>query len=169
MRKILDLVGERFGRLVVLHKDPNKKRYWICKCDCGKIISAFSGNLLSRLTKSCGCLNSELASQRRLIDLTGKTFGRLTVLRRADENANNGNPRWICKCSCKDKSIVKVSGWNLTRGHTQSCGCLARELVSARRRKWMTPDEERLSDIYNAMHQRCYDKNNKKLGKSIER
>jgi len=60
--ELKDLVGKRFGRLVVIRRVDNDKHYntmWLCKCDCGeeKIIAADS---LSRgLTKSCGCLNKE--------------------------------------------------------------------------------------------------------------
>lgn len=161
MGKEVDLTGRPFGRLTALHRSEKNPRYWVCQCKCGNTRTVFSGNLTRGLTKSCGCLNREMASARKLADLTGRTFGRLTVLKRADKNASNGNPKWICRCSCPNHTITEVASGDLLYGHTQSCGCLAREQVSARRRKWMTPDEERLSDIYNAMHQRCYDKNNK--------
>ena len=161
MGKCVDWIGKKFGRLTVIGHDQSKKRYLICKCDCGNTISTFSGNLQRGLTKSCGCLNRELASQRRLEDLTGRVFERLTVLRRADKNATNGNPRWVCQCSCPDKTIIEVSGYDLTRGHTRSCGCLAKELAGTYFRKWLTEDEENLSHVYNAMKQRCYDPNNK--------
>ena len=46
----------------------------------------------------------------RLIDLTGQTFGRLTVLRKDDNRKTNCGSYWICKCSCgKEKSIRSSS------------------------------------------------------------
>lgn len=54
------------------------------------------------------------------IDLSGKTFGRLTVLERADNSAK-GNARWKCQCECGNETVV--SGYDLRSGKTQSCGC----------------------------------------------
>lgn len=53
-------------------------------------------------------------------DLTGKKFGKLTVLKR-DENAKAGRSRWICKCECGKKAPVLRN--HLTTGHATSCGC----------------------------------------------
>ncbi len=57
------------------------------------------------------------------IDLTERRFGRLLVLQRAP----NVNKRtyWLCRCDC-GKSAIVFSG-SLSRGFTQSCGCLRRE------------------------------------------
>lgn len=64
-----------------------------------------------------------------LRDLVGQTFGRLTVVSRAD-NDKHGHPRWLCQCECGTERIVL--GASLSRGHTTSCGCLGRELSSSR-------------------------------------
>lgn len=58
-----------------------------------------------------------------LIDLTGRRFGRLVVLRRADFNKGNF-PVWICRCDCDPEKDVMVTGAALRDGHTRSCGCL---------------------------------------------
>lgn len=63
----------------------------------------------------------------KLIDLTGKTFGRLTVLYRAENNSNNGHVKWVCSCSCGNSKLIEVNGTHLRNGHTQSCGCLQKE------------------------------------------
>lgn len=62
------------------------------------------------------------------IDLTGKKFGRLTVLKRA-KNDKNGSTKWLCRCDCGNERII--SGKSLRNGHTQSCGCLNKERTSA--------------------------------------
>lgn len=54
----------------------------------------------------------------KVIDLTGQTFGRLTVIERAS-NDNQGRARWLCECSCEDKNKVIVSGYNLRNKKTQ--------------------------------------------------
>lgn len=58
------------------------------------------------------------------LDLVGKKFGRLTVLNYLKLG------KCECVCSCGNTSLVFTS--NLKRGHTQSCGCLAREKSSIR-------------------------------------
>ena len=53
-------------------------------------------------------------------DVTGKKFGRLTVLRRSSKNST-GNYRWWCRCECG--RLTRVVGGSLMSGHTVSCGC----------------------------------------------
>ena len=55
----------------------------------------------------------------RLIDLTGRRFGMLTVLRRSE--TPHSCVYWTCQCECGQ--IIEVSGNNLKRGHHVSCGC----------------------------------------------
>lgn len=54
-------------------------------------------------------------------DLTGLTFGRLTVLRRAP-NDRRGQTYWVCLCVCDNETITRSA--SLKSGHAQSCGCL---------------------------------------------
>ena len=63
----------------------------------------------------------------RLIDLTGRTFGRLTVIRKAGRS-KTGTMKWLCKCECGNESITRSD--NLRNGRAQSCGCLRREVPS---------------------------------------
>lgn len=75
--KSMDLTGLIIGKLLVLEKSQNRKTkngtsavYWKCKCDCGKIIDIYFKGLLTKTTKSCGCLKIEHISK-----LNKKTFG----------------------------------------------------------------------------------------------
>lgn len=63
------------------------------------------------------------------IDITGQVFGRLTVLRRV-ENDKYSRAVWECRCECGN--IPTVSGKQLRSGKTKSCGCLCRENASKR-------------------------------------
>jgi hypothetical protein len=56
--------GVRFGRLVTIEPVEGKRSSWSCKCDCGKVKVALSGNLIYGGTKSCGCLKSEVTTSR---------------------------------------------------------------------------------------------------------
>lgn len=58
----------------------------------------------------------------KLIDMTGRTFGRLTAIERAPRK--NGRVQWLCQCRCGNK--VAVDGTKLRIGHTRSCGCMRR-------------------------------------------
>ena len=58
---ILDLTGQRFGKLVCLEKTSIKKHsnyIWKCKCDCGNITYVEASCLTKGDTKSCGCIKS---------------------------------------------------------------------------------------------------------------
>lgn len=64
MGKLIDLTGQRFGRLVVLNRasGPVKKGChvkWRCQCDCGKEIVTSSSNLRMGASTSCGCWRIE--------------------------------------------------------------------------------------------------------------
>ncbi len=64
----------------------------------------------------------------KFIDLAGQKFGRLTVLRRAENHIlPNGKPRtqWLCQCACGNQVIV--SAQNLRGETAMSCGCLRLE------------------------------------------
>lgn len=61
------------------------------------------------------------------IDLTGQTFGRLTVLEFAGNHPKKGGALWKCICSCVDKTVVIIQGQHLKNGETKSCRCWNRE------------------------------------------
>lgn len=61
------MVGQRFGRLVVLavdSKDANYMVFWYCRCDCGNNKVIVGTRLRNGKTKSCGCLAREQAASR---------------------------------------------------------------------------------------------------------
>jgi hypothetical protein len=68
MGRLVDLVGNRFGRLVVVDRavDSHSPRHpkWKCECDCGKTKTVVGCNLRSGATKSCGCLARESSTNR---------------------------------------------------------------------------------------------------------
>jgi len=68
--KLINLVGRRFGRIVVLERKlPNSpwgKAKWTCKCDCGNIRICYASDLLGGKTKGCGCYQKEVSRKRML-------------------------------------------------------------------------------------------------------
>jgi hypothetical protein len=68
MGKLKDLTGQRFGRLTVCRRVENSndgRVRWLCLCECGNEIVVLGYSLVSGNTRSCGCLNKELITQRR--------------------------------------------------------------------------------------------------------
>lgn len=66
----------------------------------------------------------------KFIDLTGKVFGRLTVIERAEDRiypSGQKQTQWVCKCSCVNQNTVIVSTNSLNSGQVKSCGCLQKE------------------------------------------
>lgn len=59
-----DLIGEKFGRVLVLERAPSRhgRAHWLCQCDCGKTKVILGRSLRKGRTKSCGCLRKELAT-----------------------------------------------------------------------------------------------------------
>lgn len=60
MAKKIEMLGKRFGRLVVISEFPQRKNnqiLWVCKCDCGNTTNPIYGaHLRNGETKSCGCI-----------------------------------------------------------------------------------------------------------------
>jgi len=70
MSKRSDLTGQKFGKLTgikYVNSNKNGHAVWLCKCDCGCIITALAHQIKSGNTKSCGCLKSEVATKRNTI------------------------------------------------------------------------------------------------------
>lgn len=85
MGKCIDLIGQRFDRLLVIKRVENyiNKKYqvsqWLCICDCGNEVVVRSDSLRSGKVRSCGCLHKESASKQgsknkkyNTYDLTGE-------------------------------------------------------------------------------------------------
>lgn len=95
----------------------------------------------------------------KLIDLTGKKFGRLRVVNRADDYISPKGyvaVNWLCKCDCGNTPIVR--GCNLKSGLTKSCGC---EKVDHPTQLKHGGKGTRLYKIWKSMRTRCNNPNDK--------
>lgn len=134
MGKFKDLTGQKFGKLTVIKRDEDRfttsgkrKTMWLCHCDCGNIITVRTNSLTTNHTKSCGCLPSGTPK-----DLTGMKFGRLTALKRVnDEYSPSGKKKimWKCLCDCGNVFIAQSTDLTKANGGTKSCGCLKLEKI----------------------------------------
>ncbi|PWF99650.1 hypothetical protein [Levilactobacillus bambusae] len=67
MSRLIDLKGQRFGRLVALEiagQKGNGNKLWLCQCDCGNTCIKDGYNLRHGITKSCGCLVKDVAREK---------------------------------------------------------------------------------------------------------
>lgn len=129
MRKT-DVTGQKFGMLTVLRESDSvryykhfRQRYMVCKCDCGNEKEVIIGNLRNGTTSSCGCnhYGHKKGIRCKHIDLTGKVFGKLTVLNESYYDYEKKLTFWNCKCECGGSSLVVTS--SLRSGNAKSCGC----------------------------------------------
>lgn len=68
-------------------------------------------------------------------NLTGQTFGRLTVLGLDPKRTKFGQTQWRVKCSCGNPKEFLIVGYTMKSGNTTSCGCLRREKTGDKFRK----------------------------------
>ena len=69
MPKLMDITGDRYGRLVVVERNGHKngRTAWLCRCDCGKTKTVTANCLRTGSTSSCGCLKAEHCREVGLI------------------------------------------------------------------------------------------------------
>lgn len=122
---LIDLAGQKIGRLQVISRverrwPGDRAVRWLCKCDCGKEVIKYSAAIRNSKLASCGCIKSNI------IDLAGQEIGRLTVIKRVENNTRK-RVQWLCKCSCGNLVKVTSSSLRKKKGGARSCGCLRKE------------------------------------------
>lgn len=129
--KAPDLIGQSFGRLTVLARSgfyrggTHREAQWLCRCDCGNEVVKTTTYLRGSNCPSCGCAKSDKTSEVKRLDLVGKRFGFLTVVKSLpSKKTSGGNPVAMneCVCDCGNKAICSTN--SLICGNTKSCGCL---------------------------------------------
>lgn len=85
----------------------------------------------------------------KIIDLTEKRFGKLTVIKKHNQD-KWGGWNWLCMCDCGNETVV--SGGHLRGLKTKSCGCSRKETKNFTHK--MTGS--RLYKVWHAMKSRCY-------------
>lgn len=146
--RVIDLSGQRFGKLLVIRKDISKPTgdgipaSWICDCDCGIQKSIKSKLLRNGDAKSCGCMQrihqpGSKPRGQRLMDMAGERFGDCVVIRFVERRKNR--TIWECLCDCGN--IFTTGAQDLRGNQCFSCGCtqyqrasITRQLKPGRRR-----------------------------------
>lgn len=108
-KKTMELEGKKFGLWEVLEYTGGIDKTWKCKCDCGTIANVKEFDLIHNKSTKC---NNPVHRNKK--DLTGQTFGELTVQYYA------GKMRWHCVCSCGNEKDILTR--YLLDGTSKSCG-----------------------------------------------
>lgn len=153
------IVGERYGRLVILRHVRNEyqprsdgKQQLIrmveCRCDCGNTITVPYNSLRDGNKRSCGCLQADGTAahnkSRGTYDpegVVGEVYGRLTVIRHDHDETEiqgyrNGKPKVttrhfvLVRCECGKEFVAPYK--QLKAGKLSSCGCLKKDMLTER-------------------------------------
>ena len=140
MTAVNDLIGRRFGRLLVIGRASNNKRgraMWLCMCDCGTIIVVDGCSLLREHTTSCKCyyidsrLGENNVAKRPEVQakiskgLEGRPYSAKTRAKIGDANRGEKSGKWIT-----DRSKLKGSIAHQIRESTE--GKAWKKMVLAR-------------------------------------
>lgn len=134
-RQRKDLTGQKFNHLTVVKRGedyipPSGKAQptWWCICDCQlelpeaerqfKMIN--QNHLILGRIKSCGC--NKFREHPNFIDLTGRVFGKFTVVKQVNKplNCTTRGTYWLCQCECGNTRIYRAA--DINRQNALSCG-----------------------------------------------
>ncbi|MCK2000486.1 hypothetical protein MZM54_03645 [[Brevibacterium] frigoritolerans] len=152
-----NIVGKKFGKLYVkdvFKKESSNNYMAICDCDCGTKDYEVKKHTLDK-GKRTECKKCSMQGTKT-IDLTGQTFGHLTVIEKAGKR--KGTVLWLCRCVCGN--LRKNTGYALTKSKrkVKSCGCQRLETISWKKHgQYGTP----LYNVWSNMMKRCFNENNK--------
>src|SRR5579859_4153456 len=121
-----DLSGAKRGHLTVLSRNGSDKAsnaLWLCKCECGNLVSIRAMYLKEGRQQFCS-KQCPLYTIPMRIDIVGKKFGRLTALSYV-RSTPQGMSIWEFLCDCGETVVMKHD--SVLSGHTKSCGCFGRE------------------------------------------
>lgn len=120
-----DIVGQRFGKLVVnnveyiIDDQGVYKTICTCLCDCGNTKKVLRSSLISGRTISCGCA----VTDSNFKDRTGDIINNVAFIS-VNRKANDGGYLWNCKCPYCGQIFV-ANPQHIKNFSVISCGCQA--------------------------------------------
>lgn len=134
-QKIIDMVGMRFGKLVVtersIENSKQGKPLWKCKCDCGNTVIVPRKRLIEGSTKSCGCYRREFSSYQHKTHGMSKNGNKHTRLYRIwvgikDRCCNKNSKYWskyggkgITICKEWENDYMAFYNWSMNNGYAE--------------------------------------------------
>lgn len=124
-----NLIGKRFGRLVVTGRAENDKSLhsqWYCRCDCGNETIVGARHLLSGNTQSCGCLDRERTKEANTThgQTNTKLFGVWCLMRfrcnsETAQRYKDYGGRGIRVCDEWNEDFTTFRDWALSNGYRE--------------------------------------------------
>lgn len=169
-----DRTGQRYGRLTVVKRGPNKGKKtvrWWCECDCGRACVLVHAGNLGKSSTSCGCIRDEAlaarkGSRRLPYPDPGTIFGRWVVQGPAEDigypsktclGGIHYEPAALVRCTCGSGIEKSVLIKSLARGLSQSCGCIKAEGNNLKHGHARAGATSSLYSRYQNMIKRCHD------------
>lgn len=107
MGKKVEMIGKRFGRLIVLSETERRSAsgaiYYLCKCDCGKEKIINGNNLRHNVSLSCGCYNREIITKADSVWKT-KLY---SIHQSMKSRCNNPKDKAFCNYGARGISVCK--------------------------------------------------------------
>lgn len=160
MPRRVEMIGQRFGRLVVIDDadtivltSGHRITCVLVRCDCGteQVVRSYRLRRKHKM-QSCGCLHVEN-------DLLGRRFGRLIIRTEMERyRFPSGRPARQFQLRCDCGTELTARGQDLFSGHIVSCGCWQRDHPSRLRHGDARQGQKAAEyHIWRAMIQRCTD------------
>lgn len=126
MTQVVNLIGQRFGRLVVVSRAENnkyQKTRWLCKCDCGTEKVVLAHDLRLGTAKSCGCYRKERTTTHGLSNT--RLYQIYHGMKRRcynpkDDHYSDYGGRGITMCQEWEYSFEAFYSWALANGYAEN-------------------------------------------------
>lgn len=128
-KKMIDITGQKFGRLYVIERDKIKKgrrtgAFWKCRCDCGNIVTVYGYDIRQGSVRSCGCLHhDQLVNRLRSHGMTGTRLYRIwqAMIKRCNspnyERYKDYGGRGITVCEEWHHDFQSFYDWAMSHGY----------------------------------------------------
>ena len=142
MPSFIDYSNKKIGRVSIISLSDIKASKWACKCDCGNEFISRSINFKNGDKFEC---KKCIFERRRGIDLSGRKYGRWTVINRALDK--NNKTVYFCRCDCGNEGFVPPYSLG-KKSKSMSCGCLGRKMKSKWANSSLYPKSSKLSTTH---------------------
>ena len=152
--------GQKFGRLLILESIWDDVAKVKCLCDCGKEVILNRNSVITKHTKSCGCLQKDTMRNIRLKDDTNyvSDFG-VKILKPYKRN-KKGQLVWECECGYCNNHFYSIPA-RIKNNHIKSCGCLISSSMESYIKNFL--DQNNINYETQYTYEDCINKKGNKL------